>query len=63
MLHTALHVRASRLHTCPEQLRDVLSAMDTTDPLNDATAKSHALCTAFRERYGVKTNPSGIPVR
>lgn len=47
----------------PEQLRDVLAVLETDGPLDEVTAKAHALCTAFRKRYGVKASQSGIPVR
>lgn len=45
----------------PEQLRGVLAALAVADGMaNEIIPHAHRICTAFRERYPIKGNSSGV---
>lgn len=46
----------------PEQLREALKAVETGLADDTVVQKAHEICTRFRERFGVKANPGGVPI-
>ena len=46
----------------PNQLHSVLEAVEEGYPDRDVLSQAHKVCLRFREKYGVKGNPGGVPI-
>ena len=46
----------------PEQLKPILEAVDGSYPEQALLDGAHRICSEFRQRFGVKGNPAGVPV-
>ena len=45
----------------PEQLRPVIEAADGHYPDAEVLETARAVCNRFRDTFGVKANPAGVP--